>query len=125
MSLILLNKIERITEFDDTNGINSHIVCELKLLNYKNLEEKAKQIDKENYSKDCFGIEFSYVYNENKFYVLDFGIFYIDNNGRKNFLECEKKHIISVQRQMEIEFTKFLKNKEKYSKDNNVDWDII
>ena len=42
MSLILVRKIQRITDFDDTNGLTSHIVVELKLVNCKKLEEKAK-----------------------------------------------------------------------------------
>lgn len=125
MSLVLLKKIDSIFEFVDTRGLNSNIVCELKLLNCKDLEEKAKQIDKENYSQDCFGIEFNYLYNEKKFYMLDFGLYYIDNLGRKHFLECEKWHINNIIRQLDCEFKKFLQNKEKYSKDNGIDWDII
>ena len=125
MSLILVRKIQRITDFDDTNGLTSHIVVELKLVNCKKLEEKAKQIDKGNYSKDCFCIEFNYVYNDDNFYLLDDGLYYIDNDGKKNFLECNRTELINIVNSVELEFRKFLKDKEKYIKKNNVSYDVI
>ena len=125
MSLVLLKKISSIFEFVDTRGLNSNIECELKIIHCKDLEEQAKQIDKENYSKTCFGIEFNYVTEEENFYVMGGSIYYIDNNGRKNYLKCDNKHIRNIQRQVVYEFTKFLKDKEKYSKENGIDWNVI
>lgn len=128
MSLVLLKRIDSIFEFVDTRGLNSNIECELKILNCKDLEEQAKQIDKENYSQDCFGMEFNYVAEEDTFYVIGTNnIYYIDNNGRKNYLKCknEDRYARNIQRQLEVEFAKFVKDKEKYSKENNIDWSII
>ena len=125
MSLILVRKIQRITDFDDTNGLTSHIVVELKLVNCKKLEEKAKQIDKGNYSKDCFCIEFNYVYNEKKLYMLDSGLFHIDNNGEKHFLECNRYNLSNIKNSVLIEYNKFLKNKKNYIKEHNICYDVI
>lgn len=125
MSLILVREIQRITEFEDENGNTSHIVIELDLINCKDLEEKAKQIDKENYSNKCFGIEYNYVHNEDKLYVLENGLFYIDNCGDKHFIECKNHHIRNITKATLFEFKKFLNNKEKYLENNNTEYSIV
>lgn len=125
MSLILVRQIQRITDFSDVNGLTSHIVVELKLVNCQKLEEKAKQIDKENYSKDCFCIEFNYINNEKKLYMLDSGLFYIDNNGEKHFLECNRYNLSNIKNSVLIEYNKFLKDKKNYIKEHNICYDVI
>lgn len=123
MSLILVREIQRVTDFEEDK--TSHIVVELKLVNYDKLEEQAKQIDKENYSKDCFGIEYNYVHNEEKLYVLDDGMFYVDNLGNKHFIECGKSNLKIIERCVLMEYKKFLKDKEKYLKNHNMTYDVI
>jgi len=118
-----VREIQRVTDFEE--DMTSHIVVELKLVNYDKLEEQAKQIDKENYSKDCFGIEYNYVHNEEKLYVLDDGMFYVDNLGNKHFLECSKSNLKIIERCVLMEYKKFLKNKEEYLKNHNMSYDVI
>lgn len=51
--------------------------------------EKAKRIDKENFLEDCFGI--CITCSENEWNVcqgdIDCELYYIDNNGDKNWME--------------------------------------
>ena len=96
MGLVLVKNIQRITDFEEVDNITTHIVVELKLVECKQLEEQAKAIDKENYSKECFGIEYNYIHNENKICLLDYGMYYIDNNGDKHYLDCGKFNLINI-----------------------------
>ena len=91
----------------------------------KQLEEQAKAIDKENYSKECFGIEYNYIHNENKICLLDYGMYYIDNNGDKHYLDCGKFNLINIKNSVLMEYKKFLQNKDEYLKNHNTDYDII
>lgn len=125
--LVLLKQIQRVTDFEDTNGLVSEIVAEVKLVNCKDLENQAKAIDKENYSKDCFGIDFNYIHNEQKLYLLgsEIGIYYVDNLGDKNYLKTSKIIVNNLERQIMQEYQKFLQNKDLYCKDNGTWYDIM
>lgn len=125
MGLILVKNIQRITDFEEVDNITTHIVVELKLVECKQLEEQAKAIDKENYSKECFGIEYNYIHNENKICLLDYGMYYIDNNGDKHYLDCGKFNLINIKNSVLMEYKKFLQNKDEYLKNHNTDYDII
>lgn len=125
MGLVLVKNIQRITDFEEVDNITTHIVVELKLVECKQLEEQAKAIDKENYSKECFGIEYNYIHNENKICLLDYGMYYIDNNGDKHYLDCGKFNLINIKTSVLIEYKKFLQNKDEYLKNHNTDYDII
>ena len=125
MGLVLVKNIQRITDFEEVDNITTHIVVELKLVECKQLEEQAKAIDKENYSKECFGIEYNYVHNENKICLLDYGMYYIDNNGDKHYLDCGKFNLINIKNSVLMEYKKFLQNKDEYLKNHNTDYDII
>ena len=128
MSLMLLRKIENITDFEDTQGLISEIRAEIDLFNCEDIIKKAKEIDKENYSKDCFGISFNYVHNEDKLYLLgdlDNAIYYVDNNGDNNYFKTSKININNLERQIMIEFKKFLQDKKKYTEENNVWYDVM
>lgn len=125
MGLVLVKNIQRITDFEEVDNITTHIVVELKLVECKQLEEQAKAIDKENYSKECFGIEYNYIHNENKICLLDYGMYYVDNNGNKNYMDCGKFNLINIKNSVLMEYNKFLKNKECYLKNHNTDYDII
>lgn len=125
MGLVLVKSIQRITDFEEVDNITTHIVVELKLVKCKQLEEQAKAIDKENYSKECFGIEYNYIHNENKICLLDYGMYYIDNNGNKHYLDCGKFNLINIKTSVLIEYKKFLQNKDEYLKNHNTDYDII
>ena len=125
MGLVLVNNIQRITDFEEVDNITTHIVVELKLVECKQLEEQAKAIDKENYSKECFGIEYNYIHNENKICLLDYGMYYIDNNGDKHYLDCGKFNLINIKNSVLMEYKKFLQNKDEYLKNHNTDYDII
>lgn len=125
MGLVLVKNIQRITDFEEIDNITTHIVVELKLVECKQLEEQAKAIDKENYSKECFGIEYNYIHNENKICLLDYGMYYIDNNGDKHYLDCGKFNLINIKNSVLMEYKKFLQNKDEYLKNHNTDYDII
>lgn len=125
MGLVLVKNIQRITDFEEVDNITTHIVVELKLVKCKQLEEQAKAIDKENYSKECFGIEYNYIHNENKICLLDYGMYYIDNNGDKHYLDCGKFNLINIKNSVLMEYKKFLQNKDEYLKNHNTDYDII
>ena len=125
MGLVLVKNIQRITDFEEVDDITTHIVVELKLVECKQLEEQAKAIDKENYSKECFGIEYNYIHNENKICLLDYGMYYIDNNGDKHYLDCGKFNLINIKNSVLMEYKKFLQNKDEYLKNHNTDYDII
>lgn len=125
--LILVRQIQRIADFVEYNGVEtSHLVIELKLVNCKILEKKGKQIDKENYSKDCFGIEFNYIHSTKELCILDNGLYYVDNNGDKHYLEVDKLHIGNIMRSTIFEYNRFLKNKKKYLEENtNVLYELV
>lgn len=124
--LILVRLLQRITDFVEEDKVTSHLVVELDLLNCKEFEEEGKRIDKENYSKDCFGIEFNYVHFTNELCILDEGVFYINNNGDKTFLKVNNLLLGNIKRCVLFEYNKFLKDKENYLKNNNVtEYDIM
>ena len=123
MGLVLVKNIQRITDFEEVDNITTHIVVELKLVECKQLEEQAKAIDKENYSKECFGIEYNYIHKEKA--LLDYGMYYVDNNGNKNYMDCGKFNLINIKNSVLIEYKKFLQNKDEYLKNHNTDYDII
>lgn len=125
--LILLKQIQRITDFEDTNGLVSEIVAEVKLVNCEDLENQAKAIDKENYSKDCFGIDFNYIHSEQKLYLLgsEIGIYYVDNLGNKNYFKTSNIIINNLERQIKKEYQKFLQDKDLYCKENGTWYDIM
>ena len=55
--------------------------------------ELAKEIDKENYSDECFGICINYDEETEKIEIVsdkseDEQLYYIDNNGYKHWFEC-------------------------------------
>ena len=63
--LVLLKQLERIVDFIEKEEVEtSEINAQLKLVNCDDLIQQAKDIDKENYNEDCFGISFNYVYDE-------------------------------------------------------------
>lgn len=125
--LILVRQIQKIVDFVEYNGVEtSHLVIELKLVNCETLEEKGKQIDKENYSKDCFCVEFNYIHSKNELCILDNGLYYVDNNGDKHYLEVDKLHIGNIMRSTVFEYNKFLKDKKKYLEENtNVFYELV
>lgn len=125
MNLILVREIQKITDFVEREELTSHIVVELKLVNCKELENIGKEIDKENYSKDCFGIDFYYIHSTKKIYALDNGLYYLDNNGRKNHIGSSRLELGNIIRSIHFEYGKFLKDKNKYLKENNTDYDLI
>ena len=58
--LVLLKQIERIVDFVEQGKVEtSEINAQLKLVNCDDLIQQAKDIDKEDYSEDCFGISFN------------------------------------------------------------------
>lgn len=118
MGLILVDNIQRITNFKDGNG-TFHIVADLKLLGHKDLKSRAKKIDKENYIEDCFCIDYNYIETENKLYLLDNGFYYIDNDGNKHYMEINNIELSNIRTSVALELTNFFKNKEKYIKKNN------
>lgn len=126
--LVLLKQIERIVDFVEQGKVEtSEINAQLKLVNCDDLIQQAKDIDKEDYSEDCFGISFNYVYDDDRLYILNVPdhIYYIDNNGNKNYLEVNHLIINNLERVIMAEFKRFLKDKEKYIKENNVMYEII
>lgn len=126
--LVLLKQIEKIADFIEGEKVETtEINAQLKLINCDELIKQAKEIDKENYSEDCFGISFNYVYDDDRLYILNVPdhIYYIDNNGNKNYLEVNHLIINNLERIIMVEFKKFLKDKEKYIKENNVMYEII
>ena len=82
--VVLVKGVERIEKFENEN----HIVVNLKLLNCKDMEKQAKEIDKNEYSKDCFVAEF--LHKNGKLNWLNGGINYIDNMGNHNKIDTTK-----------------------------------
>ena len=126
--LVLLKQIERIADFVEKEKVETtEINAQLKLVSCDELIKQAKEIDKENYSENCFGISFNYVYDDDKLYILNVPdhIYYIDNNGNKNYLEVNHLIINNLERIIIAEFKEFLKDKEKYIKENNIVYDIL
>lgn len=80
----------------------------------EDLLNKAKKIDKEYFCKNCFGIAFNYVHNENKIYLLGNGLYYVDNGGDDNYLKVDKNIIIRLQNKVEQEYKKYLEDNKKY-----------
>ena len=57
--------------------------------------------------------------------MLDSGLFYIDNNGEKHFLECNRYNLSNIKNSVLIEYNKFLKDKKNYIKEHNICYDVI
>lgn len=123
--LILANKLDRIVDFGDKEACEINV--ELKLVNCDNLVKQAKKIDKENFCDKCFGISFNYIYNDNKLYILNIPdcIYYIDDNGEKNYFEVEDYIINNIKRIVMAELKKFIQDKNKYMLKNNIYYEIV
>lgn len=123
--LVLVNKLDRIVDFGDKEACEINV--ELKLLNCDNLVKQAKEIDKEDFCNECFGISFNYIYDDDKLYILNVPncIYYIDTNGEKNYLEVADYVINNIERIVMTEFKKFLQDKDKYMLENGTDYDIV
>lgn len=123
--LILAKKIEKIVDFKDNEGCEIQVA--LKLINCDDLIKQAKDIDKEDYSEDCFGISFNYVYDDDRLYILNVPdhICYIDNNGEKNYFEVENYIINNIKRIVMAELKKFIQDKNKYILKNNIYYEIV
>ena len=88
--LVLLKQIERIVDFVEQGKVEtSEINAQLKLINCDDLIQQAKDIDKEDYSEDCFGISFNYVYDDDRLYILNVPdhIYYIDVGHVRRMLQ--------------------------------------
>ena len=122
--LILVNKIEKIVDFKDNEGCEIQVA--LKLINCDDLIKQAKEIDGENFCNKCFGISFNYIYNDNKLYILNIPdcIYYIDNNGEKNYFEVKNYIINNIKRIVVAELKKFIQDKNKYISNNDIAYDI-
>ena len=113
--LILVKQLERIVDFVENNSVDTtNIFVDLELINCDELEKQAMKIDKENYSKDCFQIEYNYIHSTNKLHLIGYGIFYINIYGEKNYLDIDKIHLGNIERSVRLELDKFLKDKNKY-----------
>lgn len=123
--LILAKKIEQIVDFKDNEGCEIQVV--LKLINCDDLIKQAKEIDKEIFCDKCFGISFNYIYNDNKLYILNIPdcIYYIDDNGEKNYFEVEDYIINNIKRIVMAELKKFIQDKNKYMLKNNIYYEIV
>ena len=123
--LILVNKLDRIVDFEDKEACEINV--ELKLVNCDNLVKQAKEIDKENFCNECFGISFNYIYDDDKIYRLNVPncIYYIDTNGEKNYLEVADYVINNIERIVMTEFKKFLQDKNKYILKNDIYYEIV
>lgn len=117
--IIQLKQIERIVDFVENNSVDTtNIFVDLELINCDELEKQAMKIDKENYSKDCFQIEYNYIHSTNELYPIGDGIFYINIYGEKNYLDIDKIHLGNIERSIRFELNKFLKDKNKYLQEN-------
>lgn len=82
-----IKKIEHYDDFDDC------IIFWLEVEEVDNkYKELAKEIDKENYLDNCFGICINYDTEEKDFtvvsdYYADEQLYYIDNDGNKHWFE--------------------------------------
>lgn len=126
--LLLVREIQKLSDFKNNGKIDvCEIIAELDLLNCKELEEKARELDGENYNNKCFGINFNYVYDEDMAYInfMPNSIYYIDENGEKNYFKVEPYLINNIQRIILFEVRKFIKDKEKYVNDNKIEYQVI
>lgn len=113
--LILVKQLEKIVDFVENNNVDTtNIFVDLELINCNELEKQAMKIDKENYSKDCFQIEYNYIHSTNELHLIGYGIFYINIYGEKNYLDIDKIHLGNIERSVMLELNKFLKDKNKY-----------
>lgn len=121
--LILVNKLEKISDFKENEKIETtEIVANLKLLNCEKIIAEAKELDKKDFNENCFCIAFNYIYEEDKLYILNVpnSIYYVDINGEKNYFEVDNLIIGNIERSIYMEFKKFLKNKQTYIEKNSV-----
>ena len=113
--LILVKQLERIVDFVENNSVDTtNIFVDLELINCDELEKQAMEIDKENYSRDCFQIEYNYIHSTKELHLIGYGIFYINIYGEKNYLDIDKIHLGNIERSVMLELNKFLKDKNKY-----------
>lgn len=123
--LILVNKLDRIVDFEDKEACEINV--ELKLVNCDNLVKQAKEVDKEDFCNECFGISFNYIYDDDKLYILNVPncIYYIDDNGEKNYFEVKDYIINNIKRIVMAELKKFIQDKNKYILRNNIYFEKI
>lgn len=115
--------ITDIIDFDkDNEDWTTEIRIALKVTD-RNILKKAKEIDKEYFNKNCFGLNFNYVHNDKKMYVLGEGFYYVDNGGDDNYIKIDKNIVKELQDIAEKEYLKYLDNKEEYLK--NCKYNII
>lgn len=120
--MIRFKNIDRIVDFDKGfTEWTTEIRVVLSVTN-KELLEKAKEIDKEYFNKNCFGIGFNYDHEENKMYLLGEGLYYVDNGGDNNYLKISKSTIIKIQDKTEKEYKKYLQDNDKYLKNHKYLW---
>lgn len=120
--MIRFKNIDRIVDFDKGfTEWTTEIRVVLSVTN-KELLEKAKEIDKEYFNKNCFGIGFNYDHEENKMYLLGEGLYYVDNGGDNNYLKISKSTIIKIQDKTEKEYKKYLQDNDKYLKNHKCLW---
>ena len=93
---------------------NVLLEANLKLINCKRYESIAKDIDKENYSSDRFKMGFIYDKNGRKIDADFQGIFYMDYNKQRHFLEksilnMNRFDLSNILQSVALEFGKILK----------------
>lgn len=127
MGLVVLKKIENITDFTESEekGLVSEIRAGITLYGYNDIIAKAKEIDKNNFNKECFGISFNYNHKENRLFILgeNSSIYYVDESGNDNYFKISQININNLKRQIIMEIKKFLKNKDEYIEKNNIWYD--
>lgn len=84
-------KIKQIEHYDDFDDC---IIFWLEVEGVNNKhKELAKEIDKENYMDECFGVCIQYDIDDKNFIIVsdwneDEQLYYVDNNGDKHWFEC-------------------------------------
>ena len=121
--LLLIRQIQRVAEFEESYEVN----VELNLIGFDDIKKQAQEIDKEDYLESCFGVDFNYIKDEDMLYIINYpkSIYYIDNNGEKNYFEVNEIAINNIMRVLLIEMRKFKQDKEKYIKDNNINYEEV
>lgn len=120
--MIRFKNIDRIVDFDKGFTEWTTEIRVVLSVTDKELLEKAKEIDKEYFNKNCFGIGFNYDHEENKMYLLGEGLYYVDNGGDNNYLKISKDTIIKIQDKTEKEYKKYLQDNDKYLKNHKCLW---
>ena len=117
--MVLFRRIEKIVNVDNKFA---HIIVNLKVDN-KIVENISREIDKENYSQNCFCIEYDYDYSKDRLYNVDsIEYYYIDIARQKHYFSCNYLELKLIEKLTLINVKKILRNKNKYS---NVEFDMI